>query len=169
MRLKANFSMIQVIIRVLRSCYVYDIKTSNMLPKFRDCIFVGERERERELVSKFNERFNSKAGFRIGVSTGTSHVCARVTLILLRVSVSRGWLDLSSGTTQLPSLWRVKIARPLFSHPSTPAGFSTWNHEARSITPVALARSGAPRFAFFTIKRESKPYHFSRSMADGFL
>lgn len=38
--------MIQVI-RVLRSCYVYDIKTSNMLSKFRDCIFVGEGEGEK--------------------------------------------------------------------------------------------------------------------------
>jgi len=49
-----------------------------------------ERERERARLPQFNERLNSKSGFRIDISTGTSYVCTCVTLNLLPVSSVSG-------------------------------------------------------------------------------
>lgn len=117
----------------------------------------------REFVFKFNERFNSKAGFHIGISsTGISHVCARACHLeslscLSEWRVTRSFERHDSITI---SVTRENSSPPLFSSFYSRSLFHV-KPRACSITPVALAPS-ASRFAFFTIKQESKPYHFSR-------
>lgn len=86
------------------------------ISKLRNVCNVNNRKANifcrRKCLEIFNERFNCEPGFRIDVSTGISHICVRIAPNLLRISVSRGvWLDLSGDTTQLPSLWCVKIPR----------------------------------------------------------
>lgn len=85
------------------------------------------------------------------------YMCVRVAPNLLRVSVSRGvWLDLSSDTTQLPSLWRVKIARPFQLSFHLSARFFMRSHEyalLHSLHSLRVLR----RFAFFTIKESKLP------------
>lgn len=95
----------------------------------------------------FNERFNPKAGFCIFLPMHTCHLGSPSCLNEWRVT--RSFKRHDSITI---SVTRENSSPPLFLSFYARSLFHV-KPRARSIT---LARS-APRFAFFTIKQESKP------------